>query len=407
MSDAPRMSRAAWSQVALAALGQNLASGLAFGSFGTIVLAIEQDYGAARASSALAISAAIVTLSMTAMVLGQMIDRIAIRTIMIAGALVSALAFLTAGHVHGIVPLIAAYALLLGPGTAMLGIVPTNTLAARWAPLRHRGLAMGIVNMPAMVMVVPLLVVPILQHWGIRVVYQTMACVDFAAIAVLVFVRDVPGVQPCPASQATDTPEPSDQPPTRRAAFWLVGIAQGLIVGAGTVKLAHFIPLLIDQGHSFAEANMLLALSGGAGLVGSFLFGALADRIGGVRAMICNAFVQAVVWTVFLAPVTLPVLVFDAIVVGACAGGIQGAFGVAIARLFGTGNFGRVLGYISLMTLPFLFGMPPLAGLLFEMTGTYRLSMGAMIILLLVAGCILMPVVRRESDQAARRKHHT
>jgi MFS family permease len=394
MSDATPMGPAAWSQVALAALGQNLASGLAFGSFGTIVLAIERDYGATRASSALAISATIVTLSITAMVLGQTIHRIAIRTIMILGALVSAAAFLAASRVHTIVPLIATYALLLGPGTAMLGIVPTNTLAARWAPPHHRGLAMGLVNMPAMVMAVPLLVVPILQRWGIRTVYETMGCVDLAAIAVLLFVRNAPNAQAGPA------PETRGEAPTRRAAFWLVGIAQGLIVSAGTVKLAHFIPLLIDQGHSFAEANMLLALSGGAGLAGAFLFGALADRIGGVRAMICNALVQAVVWSVFLAPVTLPVLVFDAIVVGACAGGIQGVFGVAIARLFGTGNVGRVLGYTSLMTLPFLFGMPPLAGVMFEMTGTYRLPMGAMIVLLIAAGAILMPVVRQEAQTA-------
>lgn len=400
MADSHDMARLAWVQIGLAALAQNFATGLAFGSFGTIVLAIEKEYGAARASSSLAISALVVTLSISAMTLGWLVERVSLRKIMIAGALLSALAFFVASIVTGINALILTYALLLGPATAMLGLVPSMSLATRWANMDRRGLAMGIVNMPAMVMVVPLLMAPVMQHLGLRAAYRIMGLGDLLLIAALLFIQDRPPQAVIPAdARRVDAQSPPARTisPLRRPAFWILVVAQGLIVGAGTMKLAHFVPLMIEQGRSFNEANWLLALSGGSGLIGSFLFGILADRIGGVRAMICNALVQAVVWAVFLAPVTLTVLVVDAIIVGACSGGIQGAFGVTIARLFGPENFSKVLGLVSLMTLPFLFGMAPLAGLIYQQTGNYHASMATMIGGLVLAGLVLVPFARHES----------
>lgn len=386
---------ARWNQVAIAALAQNVATGLAFGSFGTLVLAIERTYGASRTQSSLAMSLAIVALSITGMLIGRVIDRVNLRNLLVLGALVSATGFAAAAWAPDPHTLLLAYLLLIGPGTAMLGVLPSMTLATRCVPERQRGRALGIVNMPLLVMIVPLAIAPLLESYGPRTVFNLLALIDLALIPVLLGVQGgaanhTPariGASPPPATAATTI--------LRQPAFWVLAVAMGLVTGAGTMKLAHFVPLLVGQGHTFTQANMLLALSGGAGLIGSLLFGYLADRIGGPRALALNAAVQAVVWTIFLAPVSLGVLTLDAIVVGACGGGVQGAFGVTVASRFGQQAFGRAFSLFQIATLPFLFGMTPLASLLFERSGGYHLPMGLTVGALAFASILLFAVSRR------------
>lgn len=374
----------AWGQVALAALAQNVATGFTFGSFGSMVLAIERDYHASRAQSSLAISLAVVSLSLCGMAAGRVIHRVALRGLMIAGALLGAAGFAVCALARGPGELLAAYALLIGPGAALLGVLPSMTLATRWAPADRRGLAMGLVNLPLLVMIVPLVLGPWLARHGPRSAYAGLAIGLLVLVPVLLAVRG--GGSAAPVA-LTRRPRVATDP-----RFWALTLAIGILTGAGTMKLAHFVPLLTGQGRSFAEANLLLALSGGAGLAGSLLFGRLTDRIGALPALALNAAVQALVWTIFLAPVTLPVLVFDAVVVGACGGGVQAAFGTAVANTYGAGAFGRTFGLFQLSTLPFLFGMTPLVSMLYEHSGSYVLPMecavGSLVLAALVFGAL-------------------
>ena len=394
-----------WLQIGLATLALNAASGLAFGSFGTLILSIEQEYGAGRAVSSLALSLLIVSLSATASLLGRVLERVSIRKTMVAGALTGALGFAAASIAANATQLLAAYLFLLGPATAMLGIVPATTLAQRWASEQRRGLALGIVNMPLLVMVVPLVIAPLLHAEGVRTVYRSLAMVDLMLVPLLIMVRDK-----APEPKAIEEVCLSAERQVTaldllcRPSFWLLVVAQGLLVGAGTMKLAHFVPLLIEQGRTFDEANFLLAISGGAGLVGSFAFGLLAGRMGGAKALICNALVQAGMWTIFLAPVNFGVLLADAIVVGACGAGVQAAFCVAISRLSGETAFSLALGLVSLLTLPFLFGLTPLASLLYQHAGNYHLPMGMMIGGFILAAALLTSPMREEAGPRIQTK---
>ena len=391
-----RPGRTNWTQVAVAALAQNVATGLAFGSFGSFVLAIEAEFGANRAMSSLAVSLMVLTLSLTASLLGRLIDRVSVRTIMMVGAAAGTMAYAALAVSHGVLALVLIYALVLGPATAALGVLPSMTLAARWTDAEHRGRALGLVNMPVLVMAVPLIMGSLLPTQGLRFCYGVLALGQVLMLPVLLLVRDRnPDAAP---SAETAPPQPSFRASTifTQPAFWTMTVAVGLIAGAGTMKLAHFVPLLTEQGRTFNEANLLLALSGGSGLLGSLAFGALADRIGGVRTLIVNAALQAVLWTIFLAPVGMPLLIVDAIVVGACGGGLQAAIGVVVVALFGLPNFSRVYGLLTLATVPFLFGLTPLASILYQRSGNYHLPMGMMIGGFVVAAILLSSLIERE-----------
>lgn len=385
-----------WRQVGIAATALNVATGLAFGSFGTLVLAIEQEYHASRSTSSLLLSLMLVSMSISASLLGKLLESVSIRLVMAGGAGLCAVAFTFASFAQTSDQLLAIYLVLLGPGTAMLGFLPAMTLASRWSTPARRGMALGVINLPVMVMIVPLAIVPVLESEGIRTVYRLLAGIDLLILPLLLMVRDRPPALDLPRPETSLEGKVEATGIARSPTFWILVFAVGLIVGAGTAKLAHFVPLLIGQGRTFAEANLLLALSGGAGLVGSFAFGWLADRIGGTMAMLLNALVQAATWTILLAPVTMPILVVDAIIVGACGGGVQACLGVALATLFGSRAFSRALGLASLLNLPLLFGMTPLTSLLFEATGNYHVAIGALIGGFLVAALCLSLLPRQE-----------
>lgn len=123
----------------------------------------------------------------------------------------------------------------------------------------------------------------------------------------------------------------------------------------------------------------------------------LADRIGPARALIVNALVQAAAWLILLSPVGFWLLMVDAVAVGACAAGFGAALGVLITRLFGAANFGRVYGAISFLVLPFLFGVSPLAGVLYQQTGSYSLPVGIQIGGFLLAA-LLLGAIRVKSE---------
>ncbi len=398
-----------WRQVGIATAAQNFATGLAFGGFGTLVLAIEQEYGAGRAQSSLALALMVVSLSLSSWVLGRVIERVSIRKLMIVGAGLGAIAFLAASLVPSAPLLIVVYFALLGPATAMLGIVPSMTLASRWSSPDRQGFALGVVNMPVMVMLVPLVVAPLLESYGVRNVFRAMALFDLALIGLLFAVLDKPpvlatGELPTATTQRSDSENAAvTRLLLRSRAFWLVILALGIIVGAGAMKIAHMIPVLIEQGRTFNQANLLLAISGGSGILGSFAFGWLADRIGGVLALALNALVQSIMWILFISPVGMPVLIADAVVVGACGAGAQAAFGAALINLFGQRALGPALGLAALLTLPFMFGLTPLVSLIYQWSGSYQLPMGLMAGGFVVAAAVLTFLVRQEQQSKRAR----
>ncbi len=385
----PQPQSTSWGQVSLSAVTQNVATGFSFGSFGTLVMAIETEFHTGRGASSLAISFLIVSLTLTATLIGRLIERVRIQHVMLAGAVLGAAGYGLLSIVHGMAALLAIYALLLGPATAMLGVITSTTHASRWSSAKQRGRAIGIVNMPIMVMIAPLVLAWVLNHHGLRTCFALLALGQILTVPLVLLIRDrTPGDAP-----KTTAAEVAKGPSLlRQGIFWLLAISIGLMTGAGIMKVAHLVPLLAEQGRTFDEANLLLALSGGAGLIGSLAFGALADRWGAARALILNALLQAASWTIFLTHAGMGLLIVDAIIVGACGGGVMAALGTYIATTFGTASFSRTFGLLGLFTLPFLFGMPPLTSYLYTMSGSYWLPVSVVVASFLASAAMIAAI---------------
>lgn len=368
--------------VALAFMAQSLAVGPTYGAFGPLLMEFERSFGMSRATVSLALSLVVLASGLLAPVTGWLVGRFTIRRTLMLGAVLltigySALIFATSGTAMLLI-----YALLIGPGVALLGWLPNATLVTNWYA-EKQGRMLGIVNMPLAVMAMPLIVVTLLPHIGLKGVLVAMAAVHAIALPFLLMVVDRPediGQRPYGenvVAAAGDLDAAPGLPMMRllvMPAFLLIIIGAGLAVGAGVSKTVHLVPLLTERGWDLERAALLLSISGGTGVIGSLLFGWMADRWGGGSALIFNCVVQGVVWMILILPVGFGVLVLDAVIIGMCGGGFLAAKAVLVNQIFGRRSFAAAMGLSGLLTVPFLFGMAPLAGWLRDVTGDYMLA---------------------------------
>lgn len=358
--------------VVLAAIIQNLSTGLLFGTFGTLLFAIESGFGADRGQSTLALSLSLVSLSLTAAWLGTRVGRQSLRPLMALGSVLCAAGFGTLAVADSVWALWGAFLFLLGPGCGLAGVLATNTLAAAWSTTQARGRALGWVNAPIFVTIAPLACAWLLARYDLSIVFLVLGAVHILMLPLYAMVRE-PVV-------ALTSHTPADEPARLFSPLLLLLVVViGVISGGGMLKLSHMLPLVTAQGHSFDQANLLLSISGGSGILGSMLLGWLADRIGAARTLAINGALQGLSWMILLVPVPYPLLVLDAVMVGMCGGGLQATLGTLFSRIYGPKAFARVYGLLSLLTLPFLFGIPWIAGVLFVSSGGYFLPIALQI----------------------------
>jgi MFS family permease len=390
-----------WRMVFIAACTQNAAVGLTFGSFGALVLAIEQRFATTRTLSTLGVSLTILVLSLGAPTINVLLRSISIRRMMTIGALLAAAGYALLPLAQGIGQFLLLFGLLISPGMLFLGVIPSNILAANWF-IRSQGRALGLVTMPVLVMLLPMATSWALERYGLNTVFISLAVGHLLVLPLMPFVIDRPEqVGQLPLGQETVAPKISTVSPIsmrtllRLPVLWLATIGIGIAVGGGILKAAHLIALVTGQGWSLERASFLFALSGGTGILGALAFGWLADKVGAGYSLAANCLVQAVVWFIFLQPVGFGLLLVDAVLVGACGGGLAAAQGVLLNRLFGMHNFARVMGLVTLFTLPFTFGAAPFASALFDATGSYTLPIALQIAAFGVAALIFLYVQRR------------
>lgn len=371
MASHTQAARARW-MITVAVLAQNVTTGVLFGSFGTMLFALEEKFGADRGESALTLSLAVVSLSLTAAWMGSRLAQHSLRPLMLVGGLLSATGFALLTLATEKWQLWSIYLLLLGPGAGLAGVLASNTLTTQWSGDALRGRALGWVNAPFMVTIMPLATAAIIQRFGLQALFLFLAAIHIAMLPVLWTIREN-------RNQTPDDHAARHFTPAATAAaisiplLALVIIVDGIVTGGGLMKQSHLIPLVTAQGYSFDQANLLLAITGATGILGSLALGWLTDRIGACNALAVNALIQAVVWTILLYRVPYSLLVVDAVIVGMCGGGLQAIKSAMVSLLFGKENFAKVFGILSLFTLPFLFGVPWLTGVLFVKSGGYGL----------------------------------
>jgi MFS family permease len=370
-----------WRMVAIAFMCTNLLLGFTFGTYGTFVASISGEFPASRSLLSAGLALVVTIMGLLAPVVGHAIVRWSIRSVMTAGLAVLSLMFLLVSLATSAGQFVAIFGVLGGVSAACLVVVPPTTLVNNWF-VEQRGKATGIVMIPLLVMAMPPVAAAAISSFGWRTTAVGLALIVLLLLPVMRLCIDRPadvgqhplgaGTRPANAITAMAGVESAGASLIREPVFWAITFCAGVVSGAGVTITTHLVPYATGLGISLQSAAFLLAILGGAGMAGGVVFGLLADRVGGARALGLMSLIQAVLWPGLLVAGGYPVLALMVAGIGLCAAAILPVVATLYGNVFGARAFARVMAFYSLGAMPFGLLMPLLAGWLFDISGSYR-----------------------------------
>lgn len=392
--------RAMWMAV-IAFINFNITIACIYGSFSVLLGAVQTRLGIGPTSASLGIPVLSLATALCAPVAGFLATRYSLRLIMVAGALFSVAGYVVLALTASFPLYLAAFALLLGPGMAV-GVVMPGTLVTRWFAA-NRGKALGFISTAVIIVVMPEIATWVLQHHGLPATYLTLAALSAVTVVACLFVIDRPPAAAAVAETAQSAAAPVAGGLTmaqlmRAPAFW--GLSLAFIASAvnSIVLTVHMVPMAHTWGISAAHAALLLSSQSLIGIVGTNLFGWLADRLGAVRAMALVVFDGGLLWLLLLLHPSFPEAAVLIGLIGLHGAGSVPAFSAALSEVFGRESFSRAYGLVQLIILPFSVLCVPAAAMVYTRTGSYA---GAIIG---VAGFLLVTSVLAFSVRGRRVK---
>lgn len=379
------------------------------------LLPLETEFGWSRTAISSVYSIYMLANGLSAPFVGVLFDRFGPRVVYTVGLTVMGSAYFLAGSLQNIWQLYLCIGLAGGIGISALGMVPATTLISRWFRTRTStaiGLAYAGFGAGS------LLIVPFAQYmidWqGWRTAYYTLGSILLATLPVILVLpwkrihagpKDYkPEVRP--AGQSRMSLEPLRAAMKTRA-FWSLAQAFFFTAFSTYVIMVQTIVFLVDSGFTALEAATAFGLAGMLSVFGVSSAGWLADRFG-ARKTVTASFVCT-----FLGIILLFVLSYYPLqLVLACYvllfGISQGARGPIIstisARVFPGRAQATIYGTIyACMSLGAGLGAYA-SGLLYDLSGSYRLGFAASMIGVLLA---VSPFWTTSAISSSRMKQQT
>ena len=385
-----------WRMLVIAFLAQNLSFGLAYAAFGTLVPTIEAELGIGRTYAVSGLSLMSLSMGLLAPFTGRFLKRFGIRLVMFAGAILGACGYGALGFVTSGAGLLLAYAVLVGPGLCLLGVIPASALAAGWFD-SHRGRALGVVNMPAITILAPPLVAWFVQNHGLSATFFVLGGLQ----AGLLFLVRTIVEPPEPAASDADSggaraPDMTTLAILQDRGFIVLALGIGILTMAGVAMVTHLVPLAADRGLTLQQGALLLSAFGIASVFGAMAFGWLVDQSGGRMALVMLALGWTMPWALLLiAGTNLSLLLVAAGVIGFFSGGINPLLTATMSSWLGQNNFGPAMGLCYFIKIPFLFAAAPLDGILRDASGTYDSALVTHMLSFLAVAALIFVFGRR------------
>lgn len=134
---------------------QNLAMATTFGAYGLIVATLTREFQTSNSLVALGLGMISLCVGLAAPVVGTLLDRWSVRSVMLLGALTAAIGFITAAQAQSIAVFLFCFGLLVGLGITFVGPLPSAKLAGGWFP-QAPGKAIGFIGIALLIRSLPL-----------------------------------------------------------------------------------------------------------------------------------------------------------------------------------------------------------------------------------------------------------
>ncbi|MFN8517635.1 MAG: MFS transporter, partial [Chloroflexia bacterium] len=382
-----------WWVVAVVTTVLAVSSGARF-LYGVVLKPVSEEFGWSRTDLAAVVTINVIMISILQPLVGIAVDRWGSRPMIILGIIGTALMALPITMATELWQVYVIYSLIASVAFAAMSPVNVTKLVAGWFTKR-RGLALSISTSGAAVgqlAIIPIATWVMLQY-GWRMSYWTLAGATVIAMLPLAWwlLRDAP-------ADATDDPsgaahravgaaQAAPAAPVRvlqslrSLPYWQLSF--GFFVCGYTMSFTqvHMVPYILDMAdHSHTTmqsvASSALAVVGACSIAGSLLIGFLADRLGHKPMLAMTYFLRGLSFLILLiAGSFLPGIFLAAIVLGISWTSTTPLTSAMSADIYGRASLGTIFGFIfSAMNIGSAVGVY-IAGLDFDITGNYHLSL--------------------------------
>lgn len=385
-----------WVIVAICFITVGVSYGIRY-SFSVFYVAILQEFGWARADTALIFSISIIVYGICAPLVGAAVDRFGPRKFMSLGAVLLAAGIAACSLAGEIWHFFILFGIIAALGICATGYVPNTVLVSRWF-LRRRGTALGIYMVGfGLAFVMAYGIEYMIGQIGWRSSFAALGLLALGIVPLIaIFQRLDPqekGLLPDGESQELNSGQPkamsgrelvvdrewANQEWTLLKAikthrFWFLFSGNFFMWGmAVNLILAHQVAFAVDEGYSRAFGALVFSLYGVCYGAGN-MFGFISDRLGREVTVSIGLItgVLGILMLIFNQGDSTPWMMYAySLFFGLGIGINSPAFTASAADLFGGKNFGSINGLIVMAFGIGGFLSPWLGGKIFDVLGTY------------------------------------
>ena len=373
-----------------AAAAVNMAMGTL--NFGLFIRPMGDDLGIGRSTFGWATTVRSFASAGTSPLVGSLIDRFGSRILLPVATLITAAAMFGLANIQYGWQLVLLFAVMGLVGMSGPGALVTTVPVTKWF-VRNRGKAVAFAGLG--IPIGSLIFVPLthvfIDAWGWRTAWVVLAAIGAGILIPLSIIllrrepedmgllpdgdtnEEEPGVQEGRSHAQTDVEQSwTSAEAIRTQVFWRLVIVFSLVMLGITTVGVHRIPAFEDRGIDAGQISLATALDAVAAGISTFTMGMLARRVH-VRFLGAAGFTFlaiASVLTIFTYSIEMVFL--SMWIFGMGIGGMMFLQTYIWAEYFGRAHLGRIRGLVMPITLIAGGAGAPVAGYVYDSTGTYN-----------------------------------
>ena len=326
-----------------------------------VLPAVQADFNSGRAVASLPYTIMMVGFGLGGILMGYLSDRHGVAAPLLVGAAGLGSGYILSAMAGNIWVFIALHGVLLGTLGGACAFAPLVADTSLWF-VRYRGLAVAVAASGNYLSgtIAPPIVQHFVQEVGWRQTYVYLGLFSLVTMAGLAMLMRAPppkdhgGVpqgknRPRHLARAAASDRPFGMSPGR--AQLLLSIAGVACCVAMAMPQVHIVAYCMDLGFSPARGAEMLSLMLACGIASRLFFGAVCDRIGGLRTLLLTSFLQMIALFMFLPTKGLVSLYVVSAMFGLFQGGIVPTYAIIVREYFSPREAGARVGTVIMATM--------------------------------------------------------
>lgn len=381
-----------WVIVGVAGTLGFLGTGFYSYSRGVFLPSLAEDLGnGSRFAIAMGFSAAGITSAIIAPYIGHLLDRYSPRRIILIGIGVVSSAYLLLSVTQTLWQYYLIVGVGMGVGMSCMGGLAWHRSVISWFDhWRGRAIALAVMGASLSGVMMPPLVTALVEEFGWRGGFLTFAVITGLSLLPLVYflmkdrpeqvgeVRDGRSYVASHSEEVVEIVADSRvwhwREMLKSRAFWSIGLIFGSMSCVYSAVMLHLFGHLLDIGLSTSYAAWILSATALFAALGKPVVGWLSDAFGAKVTIWLALSTQCAALLLFSQAGDFRLSITAACIYGLGYSGMSPLRTFSISTAMGSVSFGAANGVLRIIELPLVISASPLAGFIYDATGSYRIA---------------------------------